>query len=199
MPILSTDSTYVTPGAAQRELFIPFTAHVRVVPNLGTGKRTTLIRNLEKAALRAEQSILDAEDRNLMSTSVNIATPVAFTPQFGDFTGRLTIVGFVRRERDSDDRRNVAPTTDVTVIHSGTDQGEATATTDVNQGGSLAAAQDPVDVVTIEVLQLRDDLETALLSGSPGLPNFQIEDIVHIEYNGVKFGTKKIGGRSFQG
>ena len=109
----------------------------------------------------------------------------------------ITIVGFVERRRRQDSRRNVPPVTDSNVIHSGTDQGEKTVLQDINRGGSLSMNQNPRDVINNEVAALRDNLATALLTGAPGLPGFKFEDIIHIEYSGVKFGVKKIGGRSF--
>ena len=193
---LSTDSTQPTPTSAQDEMFVPFVAHVRLVPDLGTGKRRTMIANLEKASLRAEQSIQDYIDQDLFSREINIATPIAHTIQFGNSSARLTIVGFVKQFY-SGGRFNVAPTTDIQVIHSGTDQGEFTAVTEVNRGGSLSEAQNPVSQVDDEVASLRFDLTQALLFGAPGLPNFTAGDIVHIEYNGVKYGFKNKGMRSF--
>lgn len=183
MPNYSTTPDQVAPDSAQDEIFVPFVARVRVVPNLGTGKRTTYFRNLEKIALRTEQDLLDA--------GFNIATPVAFTPQFGDYEAHLTIVGFYEYSRISDGRFNQAPTTDIEVIHSGTDVDEKTSKVSVNRGGSLSEAQDTTSTVNSEVVALR-----SLLAAST--TQFVETDVIHIEYNGVKYGLKKIGGRSFQ-
>lgn len=182
MPKLSTSPDQPTPGAAQDEEFIPFVAHIRVVPDLTTGKRWVLIRNLEKIALRVE--------RDLLAAGFNIATPVAFTPQFGDYGARLTVVGFVEKSRINDGRQNQPPTTNIDEIHSGTDPGERTALIDGNKGGSLSAGQDPTSVVDAEVTELRALLDAAST-------HYNLDDIVHIEYNGVKYGVKKQGGRSF--
>ena len=190
MPNLSTTPTQVTPGAAQNEMHIPFVARVRVVPNLATGKRWSYFRNLEKIALRAEN--------DLVAAGLNIATPIAFTPQFGNFEAHLTIVGFVQKSRISanpttePDRPNAAPTTNIDLIHSGTDPDEKTALIDGNRGGSLSEGQDPTDRVETEVVELR-----ALLGAATN--QFDEQDVIHIEYNGVKYGLKKIGGRSFRG
>lgn len=185
MPELSTSTTQPSPRAAQREIFIPFVARVRVVPDLATGKRWSYFRNLEKIALRAEQ---DLENVN----GLNIATPVAFTPQFGDYESHLTIVGFVEKSRIDDNRTNEAPTTDIEEIHSGTDPDEKTSVTSVNKGGSLSKGQDPTSTVEDEVVELR-----TLLGSST--TQFEAKDVIHIEYNGIKYGLKKIGGRSFNG
>jgi hypothetical protein len=190
MPNLSTTPTQVSPSAAQNEVFIPFVARVRVVPDLATGKRWSYFRNLEKIALRTEN--------DLVAAGFNIATPVAFTPQFGDFEAHLTIVGFVEKQRISanpttdPDRLNAAPTTNIDEIHSGTDPDEKTAVINGNKGGSLSAGQDPTSVVEAEIVELR-----ALLAASTN--QFDEHHVIHIEYNGVKYGLKKIGGRSFNG
>ena len=182
MPNLSTSPFQPSAGAGQNETFVPFVAHIRVVPSLGTGKRWSLFRNLEKTALRVEEDLIDA--------NFNIASPVAFTPQFGDFGARLTIVGFVEKTRLTDERFVEAPTTNIDLIHSGTDVGEKTALVDGNRGGSLSEAQDPTLTVEAEVAELR-----LLLAASS--TQFVLNDVTHIEYNGIKYGLKKIGGRSF--
>jgi len=182
MPRYSTSSDQPIPGAAQDETFVPFVAHIRVVPDLATGKRLSYYRNLEKTALRVEDDLVDA--------GFNIATPIAFTPQFGDFGARLTIIGFTEKSRVTDNRQVESPTTSIDLIHSGTDPNEKTALIDGNKGGSLAAGQDPTNTVEMEVSELRMNLAAASTQ-------FQIDDVIHIEYNGVKYGLKKQGGRSF--
>lgn len=182
MPRYSTSPDQPAPGGAQLETFIPFVAHVRVVPDQATGKRWSYYRNLEKIALRVED--------DLVTANFNIATPVAFTPQFGDFGARLTIVGFVEKSRITDNRSVEAPTTNVNLIHSGTDPDEKTALINGNRGGTLAEGQNPTAVVESEVTEL-----SILLAAST--TQFNLNDILHIEYNGVKYGLKKFGGRSF--
>jgi hypothetical protein len=44
--------------------------------------------------------------------------------------------------------------------------------------------------VNAEVAELRTLLEASSAQ-------FQLHEVTHIEYNGIKFGLKKIGGRSF--
>jgi len=141
---------------------------------------------MEKIALRVEDDLLAA--------NLNVATPIAFTHQFGDYGSRLTIIGFVEKSRlaptAGDDRKVEAPTTNIDLIHSGTDPDEKTALIDGNRGGSLSEAQDPTAVVEAETAELR-----ALLAAAS--TQFDLNDVTHIEYNGVKYGMKKIGGRSF--
>ena len=184
MPNLSTTSDQVTPTAAQDAVHIPFTVHIRVVPDFGVGgKRMSYFRNLEKIALRVE--------RDLVAAGLNIATPVAFTPQFGDFGARLTVVGFdeVSAVASGD---NAAPTTDMKVIHSqgaGNNPDEATAVVVGNRGGSLYETQDPTDIVNTRVGALVTSFVTASTL-------YVSTDITHVEYNGVKYGMKKQGMRS---
>lgn len=185
MPKLSINNAAadsVSPSAARDEVHVPFVARIRLVPNRGTGKRFDLWRNLEKSSLRAETQ--------LKAKLWNIASPIAFTPQFGNFEAHLTIVGFVQKLRTTDDRRVIAPTTDVTEIHSGTDPDEKTSAVSVNKGGSLSKGQDTIITVDDEVRDLVDSLGAATSV-------FDVEDIIHVEYNGVKYGVKKLGGRSF--
>jgi hypothetical protein len=172
----------VSPTAARDAVHIPFVARIRLVPKRGTGKRFDAWRNLEKASTRVETQ--------LVAANWNIATPIAFTPQFGDFEAHLTIVGFRQKSASTDGREVIAPTTDVTEIHSGTDSVDKTAEVLVNKGGSLSKGQDTVAVVDTEVGELISDLGLATTV-------FGVEDIVHVEYNGVKYGVKKLGGRSF--
>lgn len=194
--LLSFNTENPSSTAAQNEVFIPFVAYVRLIPELGSGKRATMVRSLQKQARRIQQSIEAAIDDNLLSPSINIASPVAFTPQFGNYTARATIVGFVETDRNADEK---VPTTNIDEIHSGTDQGEKTALIDGNKGGSLAAGQDTQAYLDAEVTLLRQALADALNpSVNPGARiAFDLIDIVHIEYNGVKYGVKAFGGRSF--
>jgi len=194
MPKLSTSTTQPTPGAAQDAVHIPYVVHIRIVPDLAHGKRMELFRDLEKKALRVEE--------NLVTAGLNIATPVAFTPQFGDFTARLTIVGFDEKSA-TDDGDNEAPTSDIEVIHSqgnGVLVDEPTDVVVVNRGGSLSAGQDPTATVSARVQALITAILGAADASTPGrsIALFEAKDIVYVEYNGVKFGMKKQGLRSFQ-
>lgn len=181
MPKYSTSPSQPAPTAARDSIHIPFVVQSRIIPDLATGKRWSLYRNLEKLALRVETKLKNA--------GFNIATPVAFTPQFGDRTARLTIVGFVEKSRLTDLRTNESPTTDIRVINSGVDVGEKTTIFKINKGGSLSEAQDPTTTVDNEVLALI----TAIVNSGA----LTADQIISVEYNGVKYGTKKWGGRSF--
>jgi len=182
MSELSMETFNPVSDEAQDTLHVPFTAHIRVVPNLGTGKRRQMLNELRKKARRVEA--------DLVAAGFNIATPVAYTPQFGDYTGRLTIVGFLARSKNTNNRTGIAPTTNVDIISAGTDQGEKTAPITGNVGGSLSWGQDTQTQIDEDVRLLREAMDNASVE-------FTLKDIIHIEYNGVKYGVKKFGGRSF--
>lgn len=180
-------SSGFSPGSLENQttIQVPYTVWIRVFPKLGTGKRFTYIRDLEKLAQIAEEFLSESTSFG----DLNIARPVAGTVQFGDNFARLTIVGF-----NEVSRSNAAPTTNIKQIHSGTDQGERTALISGSAGGSLSAGQDTTATIDAEVKTLRDDIYTRL---SGKLPGFVKRDIIAIEYNGVKYGVRKQGGRSF--
>ena len=194
MPKLSTSTTQPTPGAAQDAVHVPYIVHIRIVPDLSHGKRMELFRDLEKKALNVEE--------NLVAVGLNIATPIAFTPQFGDFSARLTIIGFDEKSAVADGD-NESPTSDIEIIHSqgaGVLVDEPTDVVVVNRGGSLSEGQDPTATVSARVQALITTLLSAADASTPGraITLFEAKDITHIEYNGVKFGMKKQGLRSFQ-
>jgi hypothetical protein len=182
MSDLSMETINPSFGDAQDALHIPFTAHIRVVPSLGTGKRRQMLAELRKKARLVEADLLAA--------GFNIATPVAYTPQIGDSTARLTITGFLERSRAVNNRQATAPTEDVKIIGTGNDQGQRTAEITGNVGGSLSWGQDPTVQTDNEVKLLREAMDNASTE-------YTLKDIIHIEYNGVKYGVKKFGGRSF--
>lgn len=161
----------------------PFIVYVKVVPNRGFGRRFEYYRDTERLALKVERELVDA--------GFNIATPVAWTPQFQNAPARLTIVGFVSRADSTslttDDNQNPM-TPGVEIIHSGTIDGEKTAKmTPVN--GTQTWGDPPTSVNRSRVSALKSAIEAA----STGI------DIIYIDYNGVKYGQlpNKKGFRSF--
>jgi hypothetical protein len=65
---------------------VPFTASLKIVPV--KGKRFETYRDLEKEANSIEDALLA-----MCGVVTDITKPVAFTPQFGNKTARLTISG----------------------------------------------------------------------------------------------------------
>jgi hypothetical protein len=173
MPLLSTSTQRPDLSGPRGAQFEPFTAFARFVPNKGFGRRLEAVRDLEKQAQFVEDELLLA--------GLNIATPVAFTPQFQAVPARFTIVGFVDVSVGSAAPDENAPpvTPTATVIHSGTAFGEATSVLTPPQGqqghGDNPTAQNVTDVV---------NLKSSLEAASPGL------DVFYIEYKGVKYGQQ---------
>ena len=90
MPALSTTLTQPAANESIAGKHVPFTAFLRIVPI--RGKRFETVRDMEKLALTVEGQI-----ENICASTELIAfdyaKPIAFTPQFGDKTARLTIHG----------------------------------------------------------------------------------------------------------
>lgn len=189
MPYYSGYET--APNESTDALFIPYTAWIKVVPKFGQGARLSYMRSLEKMAWAVETQLLAA--------NFKIATPVASTQQFGDNYARLTIVGFDPKTQISGTPTiNNAPTTKIQYIHSGTYPGEKTALHAGSEGGSLSAGQDPTARVNAAVKALRNAMFAAVNTALSGMSiGFTKDNINAIEYNGVKYGVKKQGGRSF--
>ncbi len=145
---------------------VQFKAFVELVPL--EGKRWETLRDMERVANDVEAAIVAG-----LST-INIATPVAFTPQFGNKTARLTVVGTVR-----EDAAIRADRTDATFDHDNSIiSGQV--------GGPNMARTEPTDATDAAVKRLKTLLESA----SAHLLNH----IYRIEYAGCVYGE---GGRHF--
>jgi len=173
-------------GGPNEELFIPFRAFVKFVPDLANGRRWEMIRHFEKVQFLIEDALVS-------ETSIEISEQVAFTVQIGQSPGRFTIVGFHITSGENDPPVDTA--TQPGEIHSGTVPGEKTAVIPaIPRGGDLARRQDPAARTTNQAVDLRSDLESAL-SGISGLG-----EVFYLEYNGVKYGQipNRKGFRSLQ-
>ncbi len=181
------------PNETTDAIFIPYTVWIRVVPKFGQGARLTYVRSLEKMGWAVENALTTATP-----TPFNIAAPVATTFQFGDNYARLTIVGFDPQKQITGTWVNNGPTTPVQHINSGVYPGDKTALHSGSEGGSLAAGQDPTAQVDAAVKALRNALFTTLNPVLSVMSTNWYKDCINaIEYNGVKYGVKKQGGRSF--
>jgi len=149
---------------------VPFRAYVGVVP-VTDGRRGTHLRDLAKIAGLVES--------DLELSGFNIATPVAYTVQFGQSPARLSIVGFIDVSRTR--TPNEPPTTFPRLIHSGTVPGEPTAVTSGPSGGSTSWGQEPILKIDQEVAWLKNALESS---------SDYIAEVFFIEYNGVKYGAE---------
>ena len=152
--------------------YVQFKAFVRIVPL--EGKRFETIRDMERIADRVEDAIRSFLSVPVDEPLISIATPVAFTPQFGDKTARLTITGYVQEAA-----LLRADRTDATLDHD-------------NQvmsgqlGGPNMARTVPVADVETAVKSLKALLEAASLD--------VVGHIYKMEYGGCVYGE---GGRSF--
>ena len=149
---------------------VPFKVFARIVP-ANDGRRFTKVRDSEKIASFIESDLQEA--------GFNIAIPVAYTPQMGQNPARVTIVGMLAVYRS--EHPILPPTTDSTVIHSGTVPGEKTAKVTGPMGGSLSWGQEPIDEINDGVKWLKENLEAA---------SSHLNDIYRIEYSGVRFGEE---------
>jgi hypothetical protein len=156
--------------------YVPFRVFAKIVPDK-MGRRMVRFRDLQKLASFIETDIID----NV--SEVNIAEPVAFTPQFGNRAARATIVGFMAV--DSDSYPNIPPTSLAKIIHSGTIPGEATSVQTGPTGGSTSWGQEVETVIDDQVRYLKATLEAA---------SQWLDTIFFMEYNGVKYGN---GHRTF--
>jgi len=171
----------------------PYRMYIEVVPTQGKGRRFEYWRDLQKIAETTEDL--------LVADGQNIATPVAYTPQFAQVPARLTLIGFVSRSALL--RPNASPTTEASrpnIIHSGTVPGEKTSLRKGPMGGDLAQGQDPTAQVDAMVMALKEDIETVLGSSvmSDAFTDLSFS-IFFIELNGVKYGSmpNKKAFRSF--
>lgn len=179
MPNLSTSPFQPALDADRAEKFVPFKAEIRVVPDVGFGRRIEAWRSLEKLALSIEDNLKSSVDFN----DGGLVEEVAFSPQFGQFWAKVTIIGFWELSPSSG-----APTTNVNLIHSGTAPKEKTALQSGNRGGDLSWGQDPTAATDTAVVTLIAALQSAV-SGI---------DIKLIDFNGIIYGAKASRGfRSF--
>jgi hypothetical protein len=162
-----------TPGLNENSdrKHVPFKAFALLVPSHKDGKRFVYYRDMEKAA-----NIIEAD---LINAGINIAQPVAFTPQFGQTPARVTIYGFIEIDRTRSP--NSPPTTYPHLIHSGTDPGQKTSVVSGPTGGSVSWGQSVHERIDEEVAWLKNALESA---------SERISSIFFIDYNGVKYGAE---------
>lgn len=191
----------------QSDIYIPFVAYIRLVPQHRTtapsiGRRFEVVRNLEKMAWRIEERLLEDHSGSALNPPFMIQTPLAVTPQIGGYPAHITVVGFNNKDQLDDARFNVPPTTNIDKIHTSADPGHSTAIISGNEN-TLADGEDTTATVNSEVTALRLAIYNRLVAAPTNPVQFEaalitsINDIYAIEYNGIKFGVKKQGGRSF--
>ena len=151
---------------------VQFKIYAKVVPSHKDGKRGVYMRDLEKIANFIETDLQEAD-------LFTLASPVAFTPQIGQNPARVTIYGFIDVSRSVSP--NSSPTSQPSVIHSGTSPGQPTRVVSGPTGGSVSWGQDVKDRIDREVYWLKTNLENA---------SQWLDGIFFIEYNNVKYGAE---------
>lgn len=166
-------------------MWIPFTVHVRITPF--RGKRQETIRNLQKIAALAYESLIDETDLQLaipgggqhqneygdlggISGHVN---GFAVKPQIGQNPAQMSISGFYNVDRDS-----IQTVSSTKIIAGGT----------IYEGyREEPAVTMPVSTIDSEVKALKTLISSALTSGLPDTVEW---NIWQIDYNGILYGQR---------
>ena len=164
---------------AQFDKFIPFTVFARIVPTTRFNKRFETVRDRERLANEVEDCLRAIDDSSAIEVDdYDIAFPVASTPQFGDFTARVTIHG---NWKWMNGQFSKEPHGDHLVISDNQFKAGASA----HHAGSIEAA----DSVKTAVTTIKSDLEAACVDGSTTFLN-----IFKMDVAGIIFGQD---GRTF--
>lgn len=174
MTLYSTSTRQPSLSGPSETKHFPYRVFIKVTPDQANGRRLEYYRDQEKIAQDIEDLLLEA--------GLNIAAPVAFTPQIGQAPARITVIGFDPDTTHKNDPP-IDQATQPSIIHSGTVPGEKTSLHVYPTGGSLSWGQDPKLRVDNAVVALKEDIEMALLT----LPASFI--VFFIDYNGVKYGS----------
>lgn len=166
-------------GEVNSVKYANFVAHIEVdLPNSLT-KRFEAVRHMEKIGHRLENNLKDHVRLNINSG------PLALNLNFAQKVCKITVVGDYRKYE------NPMTTSNVSIIHSGTDIGESTAAISGNLGGSLSQGQNTITAFDDEVAEFLNDFGNIIGLNSTGLT---ISNLYYLNYGGVKYGR---GGRTF--
>lgn len=163
--------------------FMPFTAHIRVVPSRGTGKRFESIRDLQKIATQVYDELENTNDLAIASpgggqhqsfrgnSGLSGATNgTAVKPQIGENPAQLMITGFLTSTDKNYPVHDRKP-----VIHAGSYQ--------TGIGGGYGWVTNPTTTADDYVKTIKTKLETAVdeVLGSDDWNIFRI-DVAGIVY-----------------
>ncbi len=166
--------------------FIPFTAHVRIVPDRGSGRKFDYVRDMQKIATRVYEQLVD-------DTDLAIATPgggqqqslsgdggqsglsygTAVKPQIGNYPAQLMITGYLL---DNGSTAQAHP--DKPVIHTGEYLEGA--------GGSHGWKSNPATVVDGYAIVLKSKIESAV-AAVLGATDWSVH---RLEVSGVIYGDR---------
>jgi hypothetical protein len=172
--------------------WVPFTAHVRVVPQWGSGelksKRLEMWRDLEKLAmlvydaLDAESSIHIAEPGGGQASShggtafggkSGLQHATGVKPRIGQTPAQLQITGFYNSSLE-----NIQPHPEKTIIHAGET---------LTGPGASPWNTNPQSQIDAEVVTLKGLLESAITGGLPGGTTYSI---FRLDYSGIIYGDR---------
>jgi len=158
MTVLSTGPFSIS-LVTNTDLFVPFVIYATPLPNPGFGNRWERIRELQKTAQLIEFGVEDFVETGQFGTdgddfTFEIARPVSATVAFGNNKARITLVGHIRKGRETGntptDPAEIAPKKtgdDVDVINANEIR--------TGQGAFNAANFDHVEVVDEYASELR--------------------------------------------
>ena len=170
---------------------IPFTARLRIFPDVGNGKRQELIRSRERISHLISLNLAESFGGNIASPGgsgswlfespegiSNMIRIAAVTPQFGEFPDTVTIVGFTNPTGSDDLAATLQP---LTVIH---DNGYVAGSRSGSPGWTTSTQ--PSTALCNQVKELKTQLTSAIVA-----VDFEF---LAIEVSGCRFG---IGGFHF--
>jgi hypothetical protein len=161
--------THYNEQSGPRSKQVPFRVYAEIYPDPEvSGNRWETVREWNAWAEDVQEDLVDA--------GINIALPVAFTPQFAAAPARVTLHGFY--DIGQTDNIGKPTTSDVNVDSPG---GIKTG----NKGGSLSRGQVPTAFTQSEVADLKSTIEGLITAAVT---------IFKIDYNGTIYGR---GGFSF--
>lgn len=168
---------------------VPFTVHIRVVPDRGTGKRFEYLRDLQKLAVLAYEALTNVSgvqvatpgggatqslgDYNSRGGLGGFANATACKPQIGAAPAQLMITGFYESSTP-----NTPTHADIQRISGG----------EVYTGPvAHSNTEGPAAGVNTEVSALKSGIEQALVAT---LPEGATYEVFRIDYAGVVYGDK---------
>ncbi len=168
---------------------VPFTVHIRVVPDRGNGKRFEYLRDLQKLAVLAYEAIRNIAgvnpampggghtqglgDYNRRGGLGGFAQGAAAKPQIGAAPAQLMLTGFYESSLP-----NTPTHTDIQRFSGG----------EVYTGPAAhPSTGGPATSVNIEVADLKSDIEQALATT---MPAGAVYEVFRIDYSGVVYGDK---------
>lgn len=167
--------------------WVPFTIHIAITPNRGTGKRQEIWRDMQKIATNIYEVLTDINTIHLANPGGGQHTSrsghdlgglggmtagMAVKPQIGQAPAQVMITGFYDSQA-----QNIQPHPEKQLI----------ATNETWTGpGATPHLNNPVTTIDNEIITLKNDIENAITTN---LPNLDYE-IFRLDYSGITYGDK---------